>query len=140
MKVTLGFRELCTGGAGGIILLIASSLLAASPVVDNVRASQRPGTGLVDIYFDLSDADGDLQTIEVAASGDGGLTYTIPCVTLSGAVGSGVTLGTGKHIVWNAEADWGGNYVADSKVRVTAQGPQGQPLSLEFPWSSLLNS
>ncbi len=35
----------------------------------------RPGTKLVDIYYDLSDADGDLQLVQVAASSDAGLIY-----------------------------------------------------------------
>ncbi len=67
---------------------------AAPPVVSNIRASQRPGTKLVDVYYDLADADGDLQLIQVAVSADAGLTYGIPCTSLSGAVGSNVTLGT----------------------------------------------
>jgi len=31
--------------------------MAVPPVVSNVRASQRPGTKLVDIYYDVADAD-----------------------------------------------------------------------------------
>ena len=101
-------------------LAAALPALAAPPVITNIRASQRPGTKLVDIYYDVSDADGNQQTIGVAVSADGGLTYRIPCVTLSGAVGSGVSPGSNKHIVWNAGADWGGNFVPQTKVRVTA--------------------
>ncbi len=85
-----------------------------------MQASQRPGTKLVDIYFDLSDSDGDLQEVEVVMSSDGGLTWTIPCVTLSGNVGANVSPGSGRHIVWNAGADWNGNFVASTKARVTA--------------------
>ncbi|MCP5536644.1 MAG: SUMF1/EgtB/PvdO family nonheme iron enzyme [Akkermansiaceae bacterium] len=107
-----------------ICLLLPLSLclqtLAAPPVINNVRASQRPGTKLVDIYYDLSDADGDLQLVQVAASSDAGLTYGIPCVTLTGAVGANVSQGTNRHIVWNAGADWDGNWVAQCRVRVTA--------------------
>ena len=93
---------------------------AAPPVVSNIRASQRPGTKLVDVYYDLADADGDLQLIQVAVSADAGLTYGIPCTSLSGAVGSNVGLGTNRHLVWNAGADWNGNWVPQCRVRVTA--------------------
>jgi formylglycine-generating enzyme required for sulfatase activity len=103
-----------------VLALVHAGLQAAPPVVSNIRASQRPGTKLVDIYYDVTDADGDAQLVQVAASGDAGLTYTIPCVTLSGAVGAGVTPGANRHIVWNAGADWNGNFVPQTKVRVTA--------------------
>lgn len=102
------------------LLALAVTSPAAPPVVSNVTASQRSGTKLVDIYYDLSDADGDAQLIQMQVSADGGLTYTIPCVTLSGNIGAGVTPGSGRHIVWNAGADWNGQFVPSTKVRVTA--------------------
>jgi len=93
---------------------------AAPPVVSNVTASQRAGTKLVDITYSLSDADGDLQNVQVEVSGDAGLTYTIPATALSGHVGPGVAPGTGRSIVWNAGVDWNGQYVPLGKIRVTA--------------------
>lgn len=93
---------------------------AAPPVVSNVRASQAPGTKLVDIYYDLSDSDGGTQSIEVRVSADGGLTYSVPATSLSGAVGSGVALGAGKFVRWNAGVDFGGNFIDRCKVRITA--------------------
>lgn len=100
--------------------LFLNAAVAAPPVVSNIRASQRPGTKLVDIYYDLSDADGDAQIVQIAASSDAGLTYGLPCQTLSGAVGAGVGTGNNRHIVWNAGADWDGNWVPECRVRVTA--------------------
>jgi formylglycine-generating enzyme required for sulfatase activity len=102
------------------IAFTAYASATSPPVVSNVIASQRQATKLVDISYNLADADGDVQTIQVQVSGDGGLTYTIPCVTLTGDVGTGITPGTGKHIVWNAGADWNGQFVASTKVRITA--------------------
>lgn len=93
---------------------------AAPPVVSNIRVSQRPGTKLVDVYYDVTDADGGAQAIDMQVSGDAGLTYSIPSPTVSGDIGAGVSLGANKHIVWNAGADWGGNFVPQAKVRVTA--------------------
>jgi formylglycine-generating enzyme required for sulfatase activity len=88
-------------------------------MVSNVTVSQRAGTKLVDIYYDVSDADGDLQQVQMQASGDGGLTFTIPCTSLSGDLVN-VAPSAHKHIVWNAAVDWNGQYVANLKVRVTA--------------------
>ena len=45
---------------------------AAAPVVANVRAAQRPGTHLVDIYYDATDAAGLPLTVTVLVSADGG--------------------------------------------------------------------
>jgi hypothetical protein len=59
-------------------------------------------------------------TISVQLSGDAGVTYTLPAVTLSGAVGAGVAPGTGKHIVWDAGMDWNGQLVQNCQVRVAA--------------------
>ena len=109
-----------TVSALAILFMPIGLLMAAAPVVSNVTASQRSGTKLVDIYYSVSDVDGDAQNIQVQVSADGGLTYTIPCITLSGHVGAGIAPGTGKHIVWDAGADWDGQFVATTKVRVTA--------------------
>lgn len=94
------------------------SAWAAQPVVSNIQATQRAGTKLVDIYYDISDADGDSQNVQVYVSADDGFTHLIPAVTLSGAVGSGVMPGSNRHIVWNAGKDWNGQFVPECKVRI----------------------
>lgn len=101
-------------------LLLAVAANAAQPVVSNVRASQRSGTKLVDIYYDVSDTDGHAQTVQVYVSGDNGLTFRIPAVTFTGAVGANVTPGVNKHIVWDAGRDWNGQFVETTKVRILA--------------------
>lgn len=93
---------------------------AATPTVSNVRVAQRAGAKLVDITYDVYDADGNTMNISVQVSGDGGLTYTVPAHTFSGAYGAGVTSGTNRVITWNAGADWNGQLVTNTKVRVTA--------------------
>jgi len=108
-----------------IILVVAfflcctASVLAAPPVVSNITASQRAGTKLVDIYYDVSASTSTL-TIAAQVSADGGTTYTIPATTFTGAIGAGVAPGISRHIVWNAGADWNGQWVPNCKVRVTA--------------------
>lgn len=93
--------------------------LKADPVVSNVRAAQRAGTKLVDVYYDLSGADGP-ATVSVAVSDNGGSSYAVPATSLSGAVGGGVANGTNKHVVWNAGADWNGQFSQALKFRITA--------------------
>jgi formylglycine-generating enzyme required for sulfatase activity len=100
----------------GILISVAAN--AAQPVVSNVRASQRSGTKLVDIYYDVSDVDGHAQTVQVYVSGDNGLTFRIPAVTFTGSVGANVTPGANKHIVWDAGRDWNGQFVESTKVRI----------------------
>ena len=111
----------------GFVLLLSALAHAAPPMITNIRASQRPGTKLVDIYYDLADADEDSQLIQVAVSSDAGLTYGIPCVTLSGNVGANVTTGANRHIVWNAGTDWNGNWVPQCRARVTAHDGSTPP-------------
>lgn len=101
-------------------------VMAADPVVTNVTGTQRPGSKLVDISYDVT---ADTPTISVALriSSDGGTTYNVPVTTLSGAVGANVPVGTGKVITWNAGADWLGNYSSAMRYEVTVDDgvPEG---------------
>ncbi|MEI6675734.1 MAG: SUMF1/EgtB/PvdO family nonheme iron enzyme [Verrucomicrobiota bacterium] len=92
---------------------------AAPPVVTNISATQRAGTRLVDITYDMSS---DFPTVWVGLeiSMDGGATYSVPTTTLSGAVGAGVAPGTGRVITWDAGADWNGQYTSLMRFKVTA--------------------
>ncbi len=93
---------------GMVWMLVAGPAVWANsaPVVSNVTASQRTdGTKMVDIGYDLADADGDASAISVLVSDDGGQTWTVPAQTFTGAIGSGITPGTGKLIVWDCLAD-----------------------------------
>ena len=104
----------------------------APPVVSNVRAAQRPGTQLVDIYYDLADPDSVSLAITVLVSTNGGAAYTLPATSFSGSGwGGAVTPGGNKQITWNAGADWGGHYSANVRFRVTADdapAPSGMVL------------
>ncbi len=102
------------------IVVLALPAVAAPPVVSNVRAAQLAGTKNIEVLYDVSDADGDLLTIAMQVSGDAGQSYTIPATALSGHIGSGVTSGANRRIIWNAAADWNGQLVSNGKVRVTA--------------------
>lgn len=111
-------------------LVLSLALLRAGatpPEISNVRASQRDGTKLVDIYYDAADADGDLLTVRIEVSDNDGARYSVPAFTLSGDIGEGIEPGTGKHIVWDAGTDWDGEYSDLMRVMVFAVDAQGYP-------------
>jgi formylglycine-generating enzyme required for sulfatase activity len=91
-------------------------------VVSNVSFSQRAGTKLVDIYYDLVGS-WPVPTVGLTVSVDGGATYTVPVSSISGDVGAGIGSGTGRHIVWDAGADWNAQRSDQVKMRVTAWDP-----------------
>ena len=105
----------------------ASLSFAAAPEVSNILATQRSGTKLVDIYYDVTDAEGDPLTVAVQMSSDAGSSWNIPARTLTGDVNFNVTPGTSNHIVWNAGADWNRNYTTSGKVRILADDAPTTP-------------
>lgn len=110
------------------IALAAVSVLANTPPeITNVRASQREGTKLVDIYYDAADADGDALKIRVEISDNDGAKYSVPALTFTGDIGEGVTPGTNKHIVWDAGTDWDGEYSDQMRVKIYAIDAKGFP-------------
>ena len=99
--------------------------LAAVPAVTNVVAVQRTGTQLVDVTYDVLDADGDTMAVRLDLSPDGGGSFPVHCVTVSGDAGAGIVSGTGRQIVWDAGVDYP-EHVGDTYVvKVTADDGQG---------------
>ena len=101
-------------------VVFAIGALGDSPQVSNIRASQRAATKLIDIYYDLVDADSSSLTIMVQVSSDSGSSYGLPVFTTTGDIGTGVTPGANKHIVWNAGQDWNRRFTNTAKARVIA--------------------
>ncbi len=99
--------------------LIATQLTAA-PVVSNLSAAQRAGTKLVDVSYDLAAPGFTTVAVSLEISSDGGATWTVPAISVSGGVGSSVAPSMGKVIVWNAGADWPRGYSTQMRFRVTA--------------------
>ena len=104
-----------------------SAAFAAVPVVSNVTSQQRVGTKLVDITYNVADADGDTLKIRIEVSSNSGTTYNVPASSLTGAIGDNITPGTGKQIIWNAGVDWDGEYSAQMRVKVIASDAKGLP-------------
>lgn len=107
--------------------LLAGALLATPPEITNVTASQRSGTKLVDISYDVADADGDKVRIRVEISDNDGKVYSVPAFTFTGDIGEGITPGKGKKIVWDAGTDWDGEYSDQMRVKIYAIDAQGFP-------------
>ena len=51
------------------------------------------GSGVIDIYYMLNEADNDLCTINVAVSDDGGSSWTVTAKSLSGDIGENISCG-----------------------------------------------
>ncbi len=101
----------------------------AEPVITNITATQRSGTKFVDISYDLASLTPTVKvTLEI--SSDGGITYNVPVTSTTGAIGNGVTVGSGKTIVWNAGADWDGNFSNQMRFRLIADDLQVPGFSL----------
>lgn len=109
---------------------------AAPPAITNLSAAARSGSNLVDISFDVADTDGDELDIAVRVTVDGGGNYAVPVSALSAGTkpgypkitfAAGETQKTGVQIVWNAGADWSGNFSDNTQVRVTADDRSAPP-------------
>ena len=99
--------------------LLSATVCAADPVVSKVTFAQRAGTKLVDITYDVT-SDTPTVIVSLEVSSDGGTTFSVPVTTVSGAFGTGVAIGLGKKITWDAGADWTGQYSAQMRFKVTA--------------------
>ena len=71
-----------------LLIFGANTVHATLPVVSNISASQRDSTKLVDITYDVEDADGDLLKIRIEVSDNAGTEYSIPAFSLTGDIGS----------------------------------------------------
>jgi len=83
--------------------VIMSGSQAADPAVTNVNLAQRiDGSGLVDITYDLVDAEGDTVAVTLLLSDNGGADWKFPVFNISGDVGPDIVPGIAKNIVWDA--------------------------------------
>ena len=108
-----------------------TQLAQSGLAISNVVATQRSGTGLVDIYYDLGDLYLGTASISVLVSTDGGQTYHAAAASFTGDVGNGINAGTHLHIVWNAGADWSVLSAGNVRIKIVAdRSPVGPDMSL----------
>ncbi|MBU0742030.1 formylglycine-generating enzyme family protein [bacterium] len=114
-------RELLFLLAVGCLVFPVAALADMPPEVMNVLENQRPGTYLVDISCDLFDADGDLMFVTAYLSVDGGSTFPIEYVSVTGDAGAFMVSGDGLAMTWDAGADYLGYYETQCVIRVVAE-------------------
>lgn len=102
-----------------MICSFASSASAAPPVVSGVTASQRTGTKIVDISYNLATDGGQKAFVELWFSPDNGLNFPVRCVAITGDADANVTAGA-KSVEWNAESDWDQQFTQSGRIRVIA--------------------
>lgn len=121
-----------------LILLFITGVTAAqinqTPSITNVTFSQRTdGSHIVDVYFDLEDADGNLMTVEMEVSSDGGENWDFPCNRISGDIGEEITSGERKHIVWDFGKEHNETFGDQFIIKITADDGQGEGVYYPCP-------
>ncbi|PKN78289.1 MAG: transcriptional regulator [Candidatus Cloacimonetes bacterium HGW-Cloacimonetes-1] len=102
----------------------ASEAEFTAPIIYNTSVAQRTdGSKLVDIYYDLFDANGDNCEVTLKLSDNGGTSFAITPSPqfLSGDIGAGIAPGFGKYIIWNAGAEGVGYDGNQFMVKFTAE-------------------
>lgn len=127
-------RDMATGAVAALVAALAvgmgaAVLLRADPVVNNVRAAQRPGTRLVDILYNLSNTH--VCAVAVAVSTNSGLSYSLAATNFFGpGYGAAVPAGADRAIAWDAWADCGSMWSTGMRVRVMADDGLPRPPAL----------
>jgi len=106
----------------GLLIFIAMTCVLWAntlPEVSNFSFAQRTdGSMLIDAYYDVLDADGDLLTVNMQASEDGGETWAVSCDSIFGDIGENIISGTGKQIIWKFGAEHPGVFSEEYRVRI----------------------
>jgi hypothetical protein len=110
---TYNMDNMIYGNAGNVVTLNLS----------NVRAVQRTGTKLVDIFYDLASSAGSPLAVSVAVSTNNGTSFNLTATSFFGSgYGSSVTPGNNRHVIWDAGADWNGQLSSKVVFNITAAG------------------
>jgi formylglycine-generating enzyme required for sulfatase activity len=102
------------------LFLAVCSVASEIPVVTNVVAVQLDGTQLVQVTYDVSDADNDKMTVSLQISADAGITWDVPVLTVTGDIGDSIPSGTNYEIIWNAGIDYPEHAGTQYKAKVLA--------------------
>ena len=90
--------------------------------IPHLQASQRPDVSVVEISYHLGGSSP--CAVSLSASADGGVTWNVPVVSVSGDLGAAVKPGIGRQIQWNVGRDLPDREVSNLLVRVSACGFQ----------------
>ena len=108
------------------------NVMAADPVVSNVRATQRTGTRLFDITYDLADSDTTNLSVTVNISTNNGAAWFTPASSnLTGAVGAfSITPDQGKTIVWQGGRELPARLFPVVKAKVMVNDTRAVPAGM----------
>lgn len=120
-----------------VVLLTVLTPVHAVVLVTNVVVVQREGTKLVDIAYDVSSDVADTVAVTVVASNEAG---AVDLGTLSGDIGSRISTGGGKRILWDGGADWNGNVTTGLCVTISAEDEDMYPVKRLFRYSFTLTN
>jgi hypothetical protein len=103
-----------------MMLIMAFYSYAQTGSITNVQVNQRTdGSGLVDVYFDLSGSE-DTYFITLRVSFDAGANYwAVNAGMLSGDTGP-LSPGSSKHIVWYPSQQFPDRYSPQTKLKIIA--------------------
>ena len=104
----------------------------AVPVVSNVTMTQRAGTRIVDIAYELS---GEAAVVTLGIETNGVALPDSAVTRLTGDVCKVVQTGS-RALVWNAGGDWPEHVVTEARARVTAWSVGAPPLYLVIDLSA----
>ena len=91
--------------AGPMTTVATAQTPQAEPILAPIVRTERVGAGVVRVVYDLRGAAGSMYAVSLEASTDGGHTFTIRPRAVTGDVGPGVAVGTGKTVAWDSTKD-----------------------------------
>lgn len=115
-----------------LICFLPTDSCLGAPIVSNVSPSQRTGTKLMDITYDVSAPGATTVIVTLEVSDDGGATFLVPVIRVSGAVGMRVTPGAGRTLTWDAGVDWPRKFSSQMRFRIKAD--DRPPLEQFLSW------
>lgn len=108
-----------------IVIVLLFSLLAIAQnqalVVENIRFVQRTDDSfIVDIYYDVNDANNVTMFVTMLVSNTAGSTFNFVASSLTGDIGESISSGANKHIIWDFGKDHP-NYSSDKiQIKIVA--------------------
>ncbi len=92
--------------------------LPPDATVSNVRANQRSGTTVVDLFYDLSGT-GSGYSVSVTVSSNSGASFSVPATHFTGdGVTTTVAPGAARHILWDAGSDFPSQFSTKMRLKV----------------------
>lgn len=80
---------------------------------------------MVDIFYDVNDADGDTMSITMQVSDDAGATWDFSCINISGDMNDiDVLSESGKHIIWDFSAEYPQTFSDQIQIKIIADDKQ----------------